>query len=134
MTGPFFKIRIVTPLQILEREIQHIRLRDKSGYFGIMKGHADFLTTLEPALGYYTGRDGEEVFVAVNGGVLNVRDGEVALTSREVYESRDAKKLSGIIQEAVLKKQRAEAAYMSKLEGLEKSFLEKTVKLEREKS
>ena len=127
MTAPSFRFRIVTPLKITEKDIQHIRLRDSTGYFGIMKGHTDFLTVLEPSLCYYEDAGGEEVFLAVDGGILGVRGGIVSLTSREVYENRDASGLAAIIEGDIMKRKGSEAALRGMLEGIERTFLEKSI-------
>jgi len=131
MTGPVFRIRIVTPLSSTEREVQYIRLKDDTGYLGLMKGHTGLLTTLVPSLVYFTDRDGEEVFMAVNGGVLSIREGAVTLTAREVYEGKDAEQLSETIRGVIREKDTAEKTFESMLEGLERSFIEKTLELER---
>lgn len=131
MTGPAFKIKVVTPLSTMEREVQYIRLMDDSGYFGLMKGHTGMLTTLVPSLVYYIDRDGGEVFMALNGGVLSIKEGEVTLTAREVYEGREAEKLSDTITGTLVQKEVSERTFESMLEGLERSFIEKTLELER---
>jgi F-type H+-transporting ATPase subunit epsilon len=126
-----FKLKIVTPLKITENDIKYIRLKDATGFLGIMKGHIDFLTVVEPSLCYYLDSNGREVFLAVNGGVLRVKGGEVTLTSLEVFESDDAEKLSGIIEGAVAKRDKSETDVRKTLEGIEKSFTEKTIELAR---
>jgi F-type H+-transporting ATPase subunit epsilon len=132
MNGSPFRLRIVTPLSITEREATHIRLKDASGFFGIMRGHADFLTVLEPSVCYYTGADGREVFLAVNGGILSFRQNTATITSPEVYESGDAGTLSKTIEAAVARKTESEASLRMTLEGIERSFLEKNLELARE--
>lgn len=131
MTGPVFHMKIITPLGVLEREMQYIRLRDRTGYFGLMKSHADFLTVLVPSLGYYTDRDGGEVFLAVNGGVLSVRKGEAVLAAREAYESRDAAELARTIEKSMREKTASEKTFENMLENLERSFLRRSIELER---
>lgn len=126
MTASSFRFRIVTPLQITEKEVSHIRLKDGTGFFGVMKGHADFLTVLEPSLCYYTDGAGEEFFLAVDGGIFGIRDGAATLTSRQVYESRDSEKLAAIIEGTVMKRRESEAALRGMLEGIERAFLEKS--------
>lgn len=127
MSNSSFKIKIITPAKRFEREIKYIRLKDTTGFFGIMKGHINFLTALEPSLGYYTDINGREVFLAVDGGILNVRDGVLTLTSREVFESDNAEKLGEIIDNTILKRDKSEMAFLQTLEGIEKSFIEKTL-------
>ncbi len=132
MSNSFFKIKIITPAKTFEREIKYIRLKDDTGSFGIMKGHINFLTALAPSLGYYTDINGREVFIAVDGGILNVRDGVITLTSREVFESDDAEKLGEVIENTIIKRDESEMAFLKMLEGIEKSFIEKTLEFIRE--
>jgi F-type H+-transporting ATPase subunit epsilon len=133
MTGRPFELEIVTPLQTLTRQVRHIRLEDETGHFGVMRGHMDFVTVLQPAVGYYHDVEGREVFLAAEGGVLLVRGGKVILTSRRVYESTEPEKLGQIIEESMDRKKRTEAAYASLVQGLERAFLEKSVEMERSK-
>jgi F-type H+-transporting ATPase subunit epsilon len=127
VTAPSFRFRIITPLKITEKDIRHIRLRDSTGYFGIMKNHTDFLTIVEPSLCYYEDAGGEEFFLAVDGGILSMRGGIASLTSREVYESRDASGLATIIEGDILKRKESETALRGMLEGIERTFLEKSI-------
>jgi F-type H+-transporting ATPase subunit epsilon len=120
-------LRIVTPMQITEKDIHHIRLKDGTGFFGIMKGHTDFLTVLAPSLCYYTDAEGKESFLAVDGGILGIREGVVTLTSREVHESVDAGRLAAIIRSTVTKRDESETALRGMLEGMEKAFMEKSI-------
>ncbi|MFH1702193.1 MAG: F0F1 ATP synthase subunit epsilon [Nitrospirota bacterium] len=127
MSNTSFKLNIVTPNQILEREITYIRFKDETGFFGILKGHIDFLTILVPSLCYYRDITDREIFLAVDRGILNVREGVVFLTSREVFESEDAERLSEKIDKTILKRSESEKAFLKMLEGIERSFMEKTL-------
>lgn len=129
MNDSLFRFRMVTPLKITETDISYIRLKDKTGFFGILKGHANLLSVLEPSLCYFTDASGNEVFLAVDGGVLSVRDGKVCLTSREVYESSDSKKMGDIIEKTILKRDTSEMVLRGTIEGIEKAFMEKSIAL-----
>jgi F-type H+-transporting ATPase subunit epsilon len=131
MSDLSFRLTIVTPTTIVERDITHIRLRDETGYFGIMKGHIDLLSVLEPSLCYYSDAVGKETFLAVDGGILSVRDGKVTLTSREIYEGDDAERLAEIIEAAAAKRKQSERALVSLFEGIERSFIEKAAAVTR---
>jgi F-type H+-transporting ATPase subunit epsilon len=126
-----FKLKIVTPLKITENDIKYIRLKDATGFFGVMKGHIDFLTVIEPSLCYYIDSNNMEVFLAVNGGILRVRGAKVTLTSLEIFESDDAEKLSEIIEGTVAKRDKSETDFRKTLEGIERSFIEKTLEFVR---
>lgn len=122
-----FRLSVVTPTSMFEREIKHVRLKDETGFFGIMKNHIDFLTVLVPSLCYYRDAKDREMFLAVDGGILDVRGEIASLTSREVYESEDAEKLAEIIEKTILKRTGSEQAFREMLQGIEKSFMEKTI-------
>lgn len=124
-----FRLNIVTPYGIFARDISHIRLRDESGYFGVMKGHIDFLTVLVPSLCYYRDINGREVFLAVDAGIFSVRQGAATLATREVFESEDAEKLADIIENTFLARSISEESVRRMLGDIEKSFMEKTVEL-----
>jgi F-type H+-transporting ATPase subunit epsilon len=129
MNDRTFRLTIVTPEKIIVRNITHIRLKDETAYFGIMKEHIDFLTVLVPSLCYYREASGKETFLAVDGGILSVREGDVMLTSREIYESGDAGRLADIIDSAIAKRQKSERVFTSMLESIERSFVAKAVDL-----
>ena len=85
------RLIISTPLDLVvdQRNIHHIRAEDDTGGFGILKGHADFLTVLKPTVIAWSQSDGgPEHFAAVRGGMLSVRNGDlVQIASREAVAS-----------------------------------------------
>lgn len=84
------KLRIVTPLSVVvETDVLSLRAVDDSGSFGILPGHADFLTSL--AISVVSWREATaERFCAVRGGVLTVSGGQtIAIASREAVPGDD---------------------------------------------
>lgn len=132
MNNPTFTLTIVTPAITIKKDITSIRLKDETGFFGILKGHSNFITVLVPSLCYYKDAQGKEVFLAVDEGIASVRDDAVTITSKEVFESDSAEKLSEIIETTLKKRNESEASFRGMIAGIEKSFMEKTVKLMRE--
>jgi F-type H+-transporting ATPase subunit epsilon len=122
-----FTLRVITPLKTFEREITYLRLGDLSGYYGIMRGHAAFLSVLRPSLGYYTDASGSEVFFAVRGGVFRVARGMAVLSTREFFENVEAGALSADIEKRMREAGESEALSAKMLEGMERMFLEKTL-------
>jgi F-type H+-transporting ATPase subunit epsilon len=57
--------------------VQHIRAEDETGAFGILPGHADFITALAISVMTWRNHAGDQHHVAVRGGVLTVTDGEL---------------------------------------------------------
>lgn len=132
MSNSSFKLTIVTPTKIMERDITSIRLKDETGFFGILKGHTNFLTVLVPSLCYYTDVNDKEVFLAVDEGIVSVREGTVTITSKEVFESDNAEKLAEIIETTLTKRDESEITFRGMFVGIERSFMEKTIKLIKE--
>jgi len=127
MSDSLFTLRIVTPPKTVEKRIKAIRLKDETGFFGIMKGHVNFVTALVPSLCYYLDENDREVFVAVDGGIVSIKGGMVTITSREIFESDDAEKLAEIIENTMLKKGSSERSFHNMIKGIERSFMEKTL-------
>lgn len=90
------KLTIATPLAIIVESdgIAHLRAEDETGAFGILPGHADFLTALSVSVATWRDRDGGEHHAALRGGMLEVRDGdEIAIATREAIVSVDLHQL-----------------------------------------
>lgn len=84
------RLRIVTPLSVVVDEgIDSLRAEDASGSFGILAGHAPFLTALVVSIVSWR-KDERERFCAVRGGVITV-GGEVAvaIATREAVAGDD---------------------------------------------
>jgi F-type H+-transporting ATPase subunit epsilon len=74
---PALRLTISTPSIILVAEVAIVALRaeDESGSFGILPGHADFLTVLTPSVMRWRAADKAESFCAVEEGILRVSEG-----------------------------------------------------------
>jgi F-type H+-transporting ATPase subunit epsilon len=65
-------------------DIASLRAEDASGSFGILKGHADFLTVLGVSVVSWRHQGGRPGYCAVRGGILTVRAGrEILIATRE---------------------------------------------------
>jgi F-type H+-transporting ATPase subunit epsilon len=79
-------LTIATPARVLfdSTEVVALRAEDATGSFGILPGHAAFLTVLAPSVLRWHAADGVEHFCAVKEGVLRVSGGhEIAIACRE---------------------------------------------------
>lgn len=90
------KLSVSTPLAIVVDAIDltHLRAEDETGAFGILPGHADFLTALSVSVLTWRDRTGIEHYVAVRGGILEVREGNtIIVATREAVCSDDLGRL-----------------------------------------
>jgi F-type H+-transporting ATPase subunit epsilon len=80
------RLQITTPLSVLvdDGTVSSLRAEDSTGSFGILPGHADFMTSLAIAVVSWRQADGSPRFCAVRGGILTVTAGrEIAIATRE---------------------------------------------------
>ena len=102
------KLLVTTPIAICVEadDVAHVRAEDATGAFGILPGHADFITVLAVSVLDWRDAAGRAHHVAVRGGVLTVRDGErVEVATREAVGEDTLAQLG----DAVLERFRAEA-------------------------
>jgi F-type H+-transporting ATPase subunit epsilon len=70
-------------------DVISVRAEDESGSFGILHGHADFLTVLTISVVSWRHANGKSGYCAVRHGVLSVQGGEqVAIATREAQLGR----------------------------------------------
>ena len=131
MTAALFPARFITPRQVREERIAVLRLRDASGDFAVMRGHADFLTTLESGLGYYREAGNRQIFLAVDGGLLSVRGGLVTVSSREIFFDPDPEAIADRMEQVFRRRDASERVFLEMLGNLEKAFLKKSLELVR---
>lgn len=94
------KLSIITPLTVAvaEEGVQAVRAEDASGAFGILPGHADFLTSLAISVVDWKRADGSRHYCAVRRGFLSVNGGmDVAIATREAVPGDDLLKLQDVV-------------------------------------
>ena len=86
------RLIVTTPLAIIAdaSDVAHLRAEDETGAFGILPGHADFLTALSVSVVTWRNRTGAEHHIAVRSGMLEVRGGDtITIATREAIASDD---------------------------------------------
>lgn len=102
------RLRIVTPFLIVvdEDRVRALRAEDASGSFGILSGHADFLTRLAISVVSWKTAGGALRYCAVRRGILSVTAGrDIAIATREAIPGDDFATLG----ETVLERFRADS-------------------------
>jgi F-type H+-transporting ATPase subunit epsilon len=101
------RLLVTTPVSVVvdADDVRHVRAEDETGAFGILSGHADFITILSVSVITWRDRLGEDRHIAVRGGVLTVRGGNlVEVATREAVGEDTLRQLG----QAVLQRFRAE--------------------------
>lgn len=85
-------LSVTTPLEIVlrETEVASLRGEDASGDFGILPGHADFVTVIDAGVLRWRGLSGPWRYCAVRGGVFTVSAGrKVHVACRDAMTGDD---------------------------------------------
>lgn len=117
------KLTVYTPLEVAVEatDVAHVRAEDATGAFGILSGHADFLTVLVTSVLTWRESHGREHYIAVRGGVLEVRGGDgVFVATREAVAGDDLRQLE---TEVVSRFERERAAERMARVGAERLYL-----------
>ena len=97
------RLRILTPLSVIvDAQVDSLRAEDATGSFGVLSGHAPFLTALAVSIVSWR-QDDTERFCALRGGVMTVsraenRDTMINIATREAVTGDDL----GILDRQVL--------------------------------
>ncbi len=105
------KLLVTTPLSVIvdAEDVCHVRADDETGAFGILPGHADFITVLTVSVITWRNHRDEEHHVAVRGGVLTVRGGNlVEVATREAVGEDTLRRLGGAVLERFREEAQAE--------------------------
>jgi F-type H+-transporting ATPase subunit epsilon len=90
------KLVVATPVAVVIEQdgVRYVRAEDRTGAFGIERGHADFLTVLAVSVLIWRDAQANEHYLAVRGGVLRVRSGNlVEVATREAVPGTDLGRL-----------------------------------------
>ncbi len=129
---PTFDVRIITPSKIEQiKNISFFRAEDRSGSFGILPRHTEFLTILEPAIAIAL-IDGKEEYFAFNGGILTFKKNALTITTKEFVQSSDVGELQENIERAFRQQREEETLFHVNMANLEKAFLQRLIELERD--
>jgi F-type H+-transporting ATPase subunit epsilon len=107
------KLTVTTPLAIVTEadDVAHLRAEDETGAFGILPGHADFLTALSISVVSWRDRHNAEHHIAVRGGMLDVRGGAaITIATREAVAADDLHRLQTEVLATFQRRSDAEAA------------------------
>jgi F-type H+-transporting ATPase subunit epsilon len=105
------RLVVTTPLAVLidVGDVRHVGAEDETGSFGILPGHADFLTALTVSVVSWRNQADEEHQVAVRGGILTVHAGNlVEIAAREAIGEDTLAKLGPAVLEQLRRQEQSE--------------------------
>jgi F-type H+-transporting ATPase subunit epsilon len=129
---PTYSAHIITPSHSKKIEkVSFFRAEDRSGSFGILPRHIEFLTILEPSIAIAV-IEGQEEYFAFNGGILSFKKGILTVTTKEFVQSGELGELREIIERFSRQQREKESLFHLNMANLQKAFFKKIIELERE--
>jgi F-type H+-transporting ATPase subunit epsilon len=122
------KVDLMTPYKkVLSEEVDSITATGTMGEFGLLPGHAPFLTSLKIGELSYT-KDGETFYLALNWGYLEVENDEVSILVETAERADDidlarAKTALGRAEEALRRLTREDKDFASHQASLERAMI-----------
>ena len=104
---------------------------DASGSFGILAGHARFMTSLAIGLARFRVGDGPWRYLALPGGLLYFRDNRLTLSTRHYLLDEDYTRISAAMQQQLLVEEEKLHALKASLHGMEEALLKRMWQLSR---
>ncbi len=94
------KLKLLIPTQILiDREVTKVIVEAENGHFCLLPHHVDFVAALVPGILSYTIATEEEIFVAVDEGILVKCDREVLVSTLNAIEGDSLETLKQTVVE-----------------------------------
>jgi F-type H+-transporting ATPase subunit epsilon len=129
------RLKVMTPIRIVADEAaRKITAEAANGSFCLLPRHIDFLAALVPGILFFENHDGEEVFLAVDGGLLVKCGEEVSVSTRLAVRGRDLETLRQTLDEQMLQQDERERRTRTVLARLETSFARRFMEMEKNAS
>lgn len=125
------RLRISVPTHVMhDEEVTKVIAEAENGSFCLLPRHADFLAALVPGLLSFTRSSGDEIFLAVDEGLLVKQGDTVMVSTRQAIEGGELSELRQRVQEEFLILDERQRAYRSATASLEANFLRGFLELE----
>lgn len=111
MSGGGLHLVITTPAAVLvdTADVVSLRAEDETGGFGILAGHADFLTVLPASVVRWRDRQNQLHFCAVSGGIITIAEGrDISVACRQAILGTELASLENEVQRMRLAQEESE--------------------------
>ena len=83
-------LKVLLPTEVfVDRDVRKVVAEAENGSFCLLPRHVDFVAALVPGLLSYTTEDGQEVFLAIDEGILVKCGTEVLVSTRHAAQGPD---------------------------------------------
>jgi F-type H+-transporting ATPase subunit epsilon len=124
-------LKILLPSKVLiEEKVIKVIAEAQNGYFCLLPRHIDFVTTLVPGILSYQSEKGEEIFLAVDEGVLIKFGQEVLVSTRNAIRSPDLDQLKRTVEKEFKTLDEHEKVARSAVAKIEANFIRRFLEIQ----
>lgn len=124
-------LKIALPTRMMyEGDVRRVSLEAQNGPFTMLPRHIDFVAALTPGILYFDTADGEEVFFAVDVGIVVKCASDVLVSTHNAVRSRDLESLHSMVREHFELQSEQERRAHSALSRLEADFVRRYLEVE----
>jgi len=126
------RLKILLPAEVLlDEEVGKVTAEAQNGFFCLLPAHIDFVTALVPGLLSFESKEGEEIFVAVDEGVL-VKEGQnVWVSTRNAMRGTELGRLRKTIEDTFKVLDDREKTARSAMAKIEAGFVRRFLEIQR---
>ncbi len=126
------KLKVLLPTEVLiEQTVEKVTAEAVNGSFCLLPRHIDFVTALAPGLVSYATEEGEEVFLAVDEGVLVKCADDVTISTRNAVKGLSLGELKETLKDQFEKTDEHEKVVRSAMARIEAGFVRGFLELQR---
>ena len=126
-------LKLLLPFQVFDErtDIKRIVVETPEGSFGLLPQRLDCVTALVPGILMFEPVSGEEVYIAVDQGILVKAGRDVLVSVRNAIGGTDLGKLREAVEREFVNRDEREKNVRSVLAKLESSFIRRFVEINR---
>lgn len=123
-------LKVLLPKQVMvETQVRKVVAEGQNGSFCLLPRHIDFVSALVPGLLEYETAVGEEVYLAVDEGILVKCGAEVLVSTRNAVRGSDLGQLQKLIREQFAELDEMEKQTRSAMAKIEVDFVRRFLEL-----
>jgi F-type H+-transporting ATPase subunit epsilon len=125
------KLKILVPTKIfLEKEVAKVTAEAANGSFCLLPRHVDFVAALQPGLLFFETKEGEEIFLAVDEGILVKCGQEVRVSTRNAVQAPNLGEVRKTVEEEFRNLDEREKKTRTAVAKIEAGFVRRFLELQ----
>jgi F-type H+-transporting ATPase subunit epsilon len=123
-------LKVMQPTHVsIDQPVTKVTVEDESGSFGLLPQHVDWIAALVPGILSFESETGEEIFLAIDEGILVKQGTMVWVSVRNAVRGVDLETLQQTVQQQFRQLDDREQRARSTLARLETSFVREFMEL-----